>query len=68
MKNAADDILILFYFSDKIRPGISGELAARQTIHMKCHEFFTLSYFSEKQKTSMLATVLLGVFRVNQAI
>ena len=38
MTNTADEIMICF--SEKIRLGISCELSAGQTIHMKCKPYF----------------------------
>ena len=50
----AADILILNYFSEKMRLGMSCELSAKQTIHMKCLAFiFSLKTTHTKKKIKM---------------
>ena len=44
MTNAADDVLIFFIFR-KNKTGISCELSAKQTIHMKCQALFSLELY-----------------------
>ena len=41
-KFAADDIQFFFYFPEKTRLDISCESYAKQTIHMKCQDLFSL--------------------------
>ena len=42
-KTVADDCLLFYYyFSEKIRLDILGELSAMQTIHLKCQVLFSL--------------------------
>ena len=55
------------YFSEKIRPGISCELSARQTIHMKCQALFSLKKKKKKKKNQndmSSATVVTITFKV----
>ena len=40
--------LIFFYFSEKISIDISCELSAKQMIHMKCHNLFSLKTTRKK--------------------
>ena len=41
---ANDNLNVVNYFPGKIRPDISCELSARQTIHMTCQALFSLKY------------------------
>ena len=53
----ADNILISFFFSEKISLDISCDSSARQMFHMKCEDLF----FFEKKKIKMLsAAVVIG--------
>ena len=65
---AADDILKILYFSEKIRFNISCESSAQQTIHMKCQALFYRKIILKKRKekkekkdTLSSATILLGI-------
>ena len=50
---------VLFFFSEKTSLDISLELSAKQTIHMKCQDLFSL-------KIKMLsAAVVIGALRIN---
>ena len=58
-KIVADDILIIcYYFSEKIRLGISCELSARQMIHMKSQVLFSLNITNEKKKIKMSSAAI----------
>ena len=55
-------LFFLFYFSEKTSLDISGESSAKQTIHMKCQDRFSL----KNNKKKMSSTVdMIGAFRVN---
>ena len=62
-KIVADNIVFFYYFSEKIKLGISCESSARQMIHMKCQALFSLKK-KIKIKTEMLsAAVVISTFR-----
>ena len=42
LTTTADDIFMIFFFSEKIRLDLLCESFARQTIHMRCLVLFTL--------------------------
>ena len=43
-------VKILFYFSEKTSVDISCELSAKQTVHMKCQDLFSLKNNNNKKK------------------
>ena len=58
-----EDILkFFFYFSEKTSLDISCELSAKQTIHIKCQDLFSLK---NKKNYLSFATVVIGAIRVN---
>ena len=61
-KLTAEDILnFLFYFLEKIRLIISYELFAKQMIHMKCQDLFSLKIKLKKKMLS--AAVVTGALK-----
>ena len=52
-----------FFFSEKTSLDISSESSAKQTIHMKCQDLFSLKNKKKKKKLSSVA-VLIGALRV----
>ena len=57
-----------FFFSEKTSPDISCELAAKQMIHMKCQDLFSLNIKKKKKKmnkTLSSAAVVIGALRAN---
>ena len=67
-KIEADNILNLFYyFSEKIRLGVSCKLSTRQLIHMKCQAVFSLKNKYKKIKMSS-ATVVISTFNLYHSL
>ena len=65
-KFVADDILIFFFFfSEKTSFDISCESSAKQTIHMKYQDLFSLKNKKNKIKKLSSAAVVTGALRVN---
>ena len=66
-KIVADNILNFhYYFSERIRLGISCESSASQVIHMKCQALFSQK---NKNKTKMSSTaVVLSILRAKHKI
>ena len=55
----------VFYFSEKTSLDISCELSAKQMIHMKCQDLFSLKNNKKKNKKKLLsAVVVTGALRV----
>ena len=52
-----------FYFSEKTSLGISSESSAKQTIHTKCQDLFSLKNIKKYKKLSS-AAVVIGALRV----
>ena len=50
--------MFCFYLSKKISHDISCKLSAKQTIHIKCHDLFSLIFF-------LLECYLLQIFHLN---
>ena len=59
---ADDNSLTFFYFSEKTSLDISCESSAKQTIHMKCQDLFSLK--NKKKFECHLLQILLGALRV----
>ena len=63
--------LFFFYFPEKTSLDISCELSAKQTIHMKCQDLFSLKNKINKSNKSInkkklsSAAVVIGALRVN---
>ena len=54
-----------FYFSEKTSLDISCELSAKQTIHMKCQDLFSLNdNNNNNNKKLSSAALVIGAFRV----
>ena len=51
-----------FYFSEKTNLDIACESSAKQTIHMKCQDFFLKN--KKKNKKMLSAAVVIGTLRV----
>ena len=63
---AADGNFYFFYFSEKTSHDISCELSAKQTVHMKCQDLFSLKNLKNKKKIECrLLQILHGALRVN---
>ena len=68
---AADDNFLLllffffFFFSEKTSLDISCELSAKQTVHMKCQDLFSLKNKKNFLECPLLQ-ILLGALRVNK--
>ena len=56
--------LFIYFFLEKTSPDISCELSAKQTIHMKCQDLFSLKN-EKKNLGCRLLQILLGTLRVN---
>ena len=64
-KFVAENILKIFsYFSEKTSLDISCELSAKQTIHMKCQDLFSLKNKKKINKKLSSAAVVIGTLRV----
>ena len=61
-KFVADDIH--FFFSEKTSLDISCESSAKQTIHMKCQDLFSLKIKKKKKKKMSSAVFVTGTLRV----
>ena len=67
-KVVADNILIFYSFSKKIRCVIPYELSARQTIHMKCQALFSQKMIKNIRYIEMLSAAFrIGTLRVNDS-
>ena len=53
-----NSVVLIIYFSEKIRLGILCESSARQMIHMKCHVLFSLKKKKKKKKIKMLSAAV----------
>ena len=57
---------LFFYFSEKTSLDISCESSAKQTIHMKCQDLFSLKNNNKKKLSS--AAVVIGALRIKRNI
>ena len=55
---------IFFLFSEKTSPNISCELSAKQTMHMKCQDLFSLKNTKKKKKKMLSAALVIGALMV----
>ena len=61
---AGDIQIFFFFFSEKTSLDISCESSAKQMIHMKCQDLFSLKKKKKKKKKMSSAAVVIGALRV----
>ena len=62
METESNSFVRINFFSKKISIGFSCELFAKQTVHMKCHDLFSLN--NNKKLECCLLQILLGGLRL----